>query len=120
MKRLMWLIVCLMTMVLCFTSCAPTYNVSANYDVCYPDGTKTQTKTIKINSYSIEAINVVCHSFNGTNYISVTENDNPLDGKKATNLQHIVSTTAPMRLNDYNVVKVKKPKREIQKIHYNW
>ena len=48
MKKLLWLIVCLMTMVIGLSSCSTkTYEVTANYDVCYPDGTKNYDETTK-------------------------------------------------------------------------
>ena len=100
-------IVCLMTMVL--TSCGTDYIVTANYDVCYPDGTKTFSESVKVD-HSYGYVGVVSHSFNGTNYISITTSDNPLLGKDGIKLQHITSTTAPLRLNNYFIEKTKKKK----------
>lgn len=108
MRKLLWLIVCLTTMVM-FSSCGANYLITANYEVCYPDGTKAQDKSAEF--FSTGTPSVVCHSYAGTNYISVTTNDNPLMGKAANRLNHIASTTAPMRLNSYNVEKTKKKKR---------
>lgn len=97
MRKLLWLIVCLMTMVL--SSCGSVYYATANYDVCYPDGTKNYDKTVKVYSHSEPS--VVSYSFSGTNYISAVANDGfNMDGSK-----HIkggvvlISTTAPIRLN---------------------
>ena len=110
MKKVLWFIVCLMTMVL--TSCGSTkYLATANYDVCYPDGTKTYEKSVVVESYACN-VGVVSHSFSGTNYISVTTSDNPLLGKDATKLRHIEETTAPMRLNSYKVIDIKKERKK--------
>lgn len=70
MKKVLWLIVCLMTMVIGLSSCSTTYEVTANYDVCYPDGTKNydETATIKCSTKP----SVVCYSVFGTNYISIS------------------------------------------------
>ena len=108
MKKWIMAIVCLMTMV-AFTSCGTDYIVTANYDVCHPDGTATLTGKVKVND-SYGCIGVIAHSFGGTNYISVTKSDNPLLGKDAIKLIHIESTTAPIRLNNYHVEKAKKKK----------
>lgn len=109
MRKIIMAMVCLMTMVM-FSSCAANYLVTANYDVCFPDGTKTQDKSAVFTTFSKGALNVICHSYGGTNYISVTTNDSPLMGKTATKLSHIESTTAPIRLNSYNFEKVNKKK----------
>ena len=107
MKKVLWFIVCLMTMV-AFSSCGCTYNVTANYEVCYPDGTRSYNETAKVkNAYSEPT--VVCYSFGGTNYVSVSCSDNPIiNSKKAT---HYITTTAPIRLNGYSVESAKKAKK---------
>lgn len=110
MKKVLWLIVCLMTMV--FTSCGTKYIVTANYDVCYPDGTRNYEKSVEVESYSESNVGVVAHSVFGTNYISVTKSDNPLLGKDAIKLRHIDESTAPMRLNSYKVIDPKKEKKK--------
>lgn len=106
MKKFMMALVCLMTMVV-FSSCGCTYNVTANYEVCYPDGTRSYNETTKVeNAYSEPT--VVCYSFDGTNYVSVSCSDNPMtNSKKAT---HYITTTAPIRLNSWSVTECKKEK----------
>ena len=107
MKKILWLIVCLMTMVT-FTSCGTTYEVTANYDVCYPDGTRSYNETTKVeNAYSVPT--VICYSFSGTNYISVSSSDNPMTNSKKA--MHFITTTAPVRLNGYNVTDTKDKKK---------
>jgi len=117
MKKVLWLIVCLMTMVL--TSCSTSYVVSAKYDVCYPDGTKSFDNSVVVKSYNESAVNVYCHSYNGTNYLSVTTSDNPLYGKKATSLTHFISTTSPIRLKTYDVKRCKKGKHDNKELASN-
>jgi uncharacterized protein YxeA len=103
MKKFMMALVCLMTMVL--TSCGTTYNVTANYEVCYPDGTRSFSETTKIKNAYSEPV-VVSYSVCGTNYISVSCSDNPIaNSKKAS---HFITTTAPVRLTGYNVQSNKK------------
>ena len=93
-------------MAMMFASCGTNYIVTANYDVCYPDGTKTYTKSVDVkNSYGV--IDVIAHSVGGTNYISITKFDSPMTGKDAIKLQHIEATTAPMRLNSFSVTNPK-------------
>ena len=111
MKKVLWLIVCLMTMVIGLSSCSTTYEVTANYDVCYPDGTKNydETATIKCSSEP----SVKCYSVFGTNYISISNVGKNVYGQKtAEKLTHFKSSTSPMRLNKYSVIKVKKRKRQ--------
>ena len=103
MRKKLWLFAGFMAMM--FASCGTNYIVTANYDVCYPDGTKTYTKSVGVKSYG--DVNVVCHSLFGTNYISVVKCDNPVAGKDAIKLQHIEATTAPMRLNSFSVTNPK-------------
>lgn len=103
-------IVCLMTIVV-FSSCGATYEVTANYDVCYPDGTKNynETTTIKCSTEP----SVVCYSVFGTNYISISNVEkNIYSQKTAEKLVHFKSSTSPMRLNKYSVIEVKKRKRQ--------
>ena len=103
-------LVCLMTIVV-FSSCSTTYEVTANYDVCYPDGTKNynETTTIKCSTEP----SVVCYSVFGTNYISISNVEKNVYGQKtAEKLVHFKSSTSPMRLNKYSVIEVKKRKRQ--------
>ena len=107
MKKFFMALVCLMTMVL-LTSCGCTYEVTANYDVCYPDGTRTYSETTTVkNAYNEPT--VVCYSFGGTNYISISCSENPMtNSKKAI---HYITTTSPLRLNGYDVEIYKKNKK---------
>ena len=100
MKKILWLIVCLMTMVVSVSSCGGTYLATASYDVCYPDGVRTEEGSTLITSMSKP--NVSCFSFDGTNYVAVGDLTSSLKGKVVIN-----STTAPMRLKTYGVKKVK-------------
>ena len=111
MKKVLWLIVCLMTMVIGLSSCSTTYEVTANYDVCYPDGTKNydETATIKCSTKP----SVVCYSVFGTNYISISNVEKNVYGEKTVKkLVHFKSSTSPMRLNKCSVMEVKKRKRQ--------
>ena len=108
MKKWIMAIVCLMTMVL--VSCGTkTYMVSANYDVCFPDGTKTYETTKIVKSTCTP--NVSCYSFQGTNYVYIPYGEvtfmNQKDDKKNIIL---TSSTAPMRLNSYHIEECKKTK----------
>ena len=110
MKKIIMALVCLMTIVV-FSSCSTTYEVTANYDVCYPDGTKNynETTTIKCSTEP----SVVCYSVFGTNYISISNVEKNVYGQKtAEKLVHFKSSTSPMRLNKYSVIEVKKRKRQ--------
>lgn len=102
MKKVLWLIVCLMTMV--FTSCT-TYVASAEYEVCYPDGTQKCDGSIFVNSNKKPW--VTCYSIGGSNYIAAID-ENVSTGKKTSNI--IYSSTAPIRLNSYKVEKYKDKK----------
>ena len=104
MKKVLWLVVCLMTMVL--ASCSTPYLATANYDVCYPDGTKTVNETMKISSMGDEPI-VKCYSIGGTNYISAITTDTNFKREVGSTF---ISTTAPLRLISYEVVSLKKKK----------
>ena len=105
MKKVLWLIVCLMTMV--FTSCGSTYSVSANYDVCYPDGTKNYTFENTYTKSSEPTIS--CYSIGGTNYISIHSAID--DFNKNPKGRVIISTTAPIRLNESKVEELKRGRK---------
>ena len=117
MKKWIMAIVCLMTMV-AFTSCGTKYVVTANYDVCFPDGTRNYDGFIVVRS-STEP-NVACYSYGGTNYVSVLKTDVEISSyagsygmgninvKTVEKAEHFSSSTAPMRLNKYNIEKYKK------------
>lgn len=109
MKKFLSFIVCLMAIV-SFSSCS-TYMATANYDVCYPDGTKTYKASTLITS-STKPI-VVCYSIQGTNYIGAVDNV-----KNVKNAEKIASSTAPMRLNSFKVEKVKQENKFERP--YNW
>lgn len=117
MKKLIFIFVT----VLCLTSCGKTYEatIEANYDVCYPDTTITYDKSMRVMySYSKSNYNVdpetfanynytvKSYSYNGTNCISCIG---------INNIRYICtfeSSTAPMRLNSYNIYNVKRVKKE--------
>ena len=80
--------------------------VTADYEVCFPDGTKSynETKTIKCSNYP----SVVCYSLLGTNYVSISDAKRNRYGQKTTEeLVHFKSSVYPIRLNNYSVVKLK-------------
>ena len=104
MKKLLWLIVCLMTMIVSLTSCGSVYLAKANYEICYPDGTKNYDKSVAVVSTSEPS--VICYSYGGSNYVSATTND-LVNGKEIKSQKVIASSTAPIRLNSYSVEKVK-------------
>lgn len=117
MRKWIMAIVCLMTMVV-FTSCSSTYVITANYEICYPDGTRPYNETVKVRSMSTP--DVVCFSYSGTNYISTFTTDGI--GKDYTpkrSQRNIASSTAPMRLNSYNVESKKKKNRNGRDDMYN-
>ena len=98
MKRLLWLIVCLMTMVL--TSCSTYYDIAeTEYEVCYPDGTQKLNNLSTLVGRKKSNIVVKSYSIGGTNYLSA------YNGKNTT---HIITTTAPIRLNSYKTYKEKR------------
>ena len=116
MKKVLWLIVCLMTMIVSLTSCGSTYMATANYDVCYPDGVRSYNDTVYVVANPSYVPSVKCISYGGTNYISVFKysnmRDRTKDGitfliKEIDKVAHITSSTAPMRLNNYSIEKVK-------------
>lgn len=115
MKKFIMALVCLMTMVI-LTSCSKTlYSVTASYDVCWPDGTRTynDTTSVKISSYT-EPI-VVCYSLQGTNYVSIGYNETiDLKDPNSKDVKHYISTTAPIRLINWKVVTIKESKRKAQ------
>lgn len=108
MRKLLWFIVCLMTMVVCFTSCSASYSATATYDVCYPDGTQRYTKSVVVKNACDNSLFVKSFSFGGTNYISVFKTDNPMTKEKSG--LNIESTTAPIRLIDYSIEPLNKKK----------
>ena len=106
MKKVLWLAVCLMTMVV-FTSCTPKYLVSAKYEICYPDGTRVYEDSIKVASYATPK--VLCHSVAGTNYVSAASmsyDKNTFNERDVKKRNHIASSTAPMRLVEYKTKKI--------------
>ena len=102
------MVVCLMAMV-GLSSCGSTYMVTANYDVCYPDGTITYNDTTFVGSYGKPFVK--CLSFDGTNYVSSVKSVNPI--YKIKDMDVIRSSTAPMRLNFWDADKVKLRKKYI-------
>ncbi len=106
MKKFIMAIVCLMTMVV-LTSCGSTYEVSASYDVCWPDGTRSYTFE---NTYTNSTKPTVsCYSIGGTNYISIHSAIDDL-GKNPKG-RIIDSSTAPIRLKTLRVEEMKKGKK---------
>ena len=105
MRKLLWLIVCLMTMA--FTSCSKTYLTSAEYEVCYPDGTQKFNESVTISSTSEPYVK--CYSVGGTNYVAVISNEYNL-GK--TPKIFLNSSTAPIRLKTYDVKRLKGGKKK--------
>jgi len=101
MRKLLWLIACLVTMVT-FTSCNKTYLTSAEYEVCYPDGTQRFNESISVLSTTEPS--VVCYSVNGTNYVAIV---NDLNVAKTPKIL-FRSTTAPIRLKTYDIKRVKR------------
>lgn len=108
MKKFMMALVCLMTMVV-FSSCGSTYEVSANYDVCWPDGTRNYTFENVYEKSSEPTIH--SYSIGGTNYLSISGSMDKMN--KNPKGKVFVSTTAPIRLNEYSIVKVKKSNKRI-------
>jgi len=104
MKKFLFMFTCLMVMVMSLSSCGSTYNVTVNYDVCYPDGTNTYTFD-KVYKNSTEPT-ISCFSINGTNYLSIHSVSDDLS--KNPKGKVIISTTAPIRLNGYNIENIKR------------
>lgn len=106
MKKVLWLIVCLMTMV--FSSCTThKYIASAEYEVCYPDGTQKFNESVTLMSAGEPS--VACYSVGGTNYVAVVTN---CQFDKAPKIL-FRSSTAPIRLKTYNVTRAKKQIKNI-------
>lgn len=122
MKKFIMALVCLMTMVV-FSSCGTKYVVTANYDVCYPDGVRNYDGVTVLRS-SCEPY-VSCYSYNGTNYVSAIKTDVEVNNYSTSHgmssisvnaikkAEHFSSSTAPMRLNSYSVEKAKNKKNRI-------
>ena len=93
--------------VVLMTSCSSTYQVTASYDVHFPNETKTfeSVGTIRANKASGEP-KVVMVSFNGSNHIALVSSGVNINGMKDV-YGSIYSSTAPIELNSYKVVKVK-------------
>lgn len=109
MKKLLWITICLM-MVALATSCKCAYVASVNYDVCYPDGTQNVNDTAVIASFGMPTI--ICMSYGGTNYVSAFTSDINIATYKPKNVESVIfSSTAPVRLNNYSVKKIKKNKK---------
>lgn len=100
--------VCILAL-LSLNSCGlTTYVVKANYDVCYPDGTKTYEQEVLVTAKSKDYPLVSCYSYGGTNYVSAiaTLSKNGY-GEKQKDVTPIESSTAPIRLNSYKAEKIK-------------
>ena len=106
MKKFIMALVCLMTMVV-FSSCGSTYEVTANYDVCWPDGTKNYNFENVYEKSSQPAI--YSYSIGGTNYLSIGSSSDKMTKNPTGKV--FVSTTAPIRLNTCSIVKIKKNKK---------
>ena len=73
MKKLFWcLVLCLMT-VISMTSCQVGFLATANYDVCYPDGTQTYEDEVEFYTNGNGNIYVKAYSVGGSNYVSVVD-----------------------------------------------
>ena len=100
--------VCLMTTMV-LGSCTYVYTATANYDVCYPDGTRTYEKSALVYSSS-KNVQVITHSVMGTNFVAVMKKpqygDSVVTQKKPIGI--IESSTAPIRLNSYKLNFIKK------------
>ena len=107
MKKFIMALVCLMTMVV-LTSCGSTYEVSANYDVCWPDGTRSYTFE---NTYTNSTKPTVsCYSISGTNYVSI---HSAIDDWAKNPMGRVIeSSTAPIRLISWSVKPTKKVKNK--------
>ena len=98
--------------IIAFTSCATKeYMAVANYDVCYPDSTIEYTDSIIVKAWvnANEPPYVVQGSKNGTNYIIATNNIKNSKGTELT--EYFILTTAPVRLKNYNIYRIKKNKK---------
>ena len=103
MKKLVFGILCLLFM----ESCSSTYQVTANYDVHFPNETKTfeSVEIIRVTKMSGEP-KVIMTSFGGSNYIALVSSNANINGLKDV-YGSIYSNTAPLELNSYKVTKVK-------------
>ena len=111
MKKVLWLIVCLMTITL--TSCNSYYDVvESDYEVCYPDGTKKFTTTSTLLGKKSSIPYTICCSDGGTNYLLAVSKKE--EGGTIDRVQ-IISTTAPIRLNGYKAVNKIKEKKNRSK-----
>lgn len=129
------IIVFIFGILMCLTSCTSIYKATANmnYDVCYPDTTITYNNSVEfnfnvtkselklygknytVNDYLNDFFNIYAHSYNGTNYLSIKENNSFTSHYFVGN---IISTTAPIRVNKYsfnNITKIKRNKSRNQK-----
>ena len=102
MKKWIMAIVCLMTMV-AFTSCSTYYDIAeSEYEVCYPDGTRKMTDVSTLTGKKKSVISVKSYSVDGTNYLTASNGNGRI---------HIITTTAPIRLNSYKTQKIKKKEK---------
>ena len=81
--------------VMALAACSSLYEVSADYEVCYPDKTILERGMAQVTSNEEPKIEVF--SFGGTNYVGVRKStlENGMSVKK---IVAIKSTTAPIRL----------------------
>lgn len=83
---------------LCLFACSDNkqYNIHCNYDVCYPDTTITYDTIFQCYYGHDEdtSLYVAIGSSRGSNYIFINPGCN-----------YKMCTTAPIRLNSYNIVK---------------
>ncbi len=119
------IIVFILGIYLCLTSCSSLYSVTANmnYDVCYPDTTITYDDqyTFKVNANSND-ISFVCkdcqlsdyinknyiiyaRSIMGTNYLTLRNISCDVNA-------NLFSSTAPIRINSFYFDNIKKIKRD--------
>jgi len=124
----------LLLFVIFFTCSCSTYKITSNvnYDVCYPDTTITYNKNVNMyvsskneyneaiknkkyyNIYDLikDNVNVIAHSFDGTNYLTIYINYTENKGFITGDHKNIISTTAPIRLNSYKVINIEKYKKK--------
>lgn len=115
MKKIFIAFIISMFMVSCSSMYEATANV--NYDVCYPDKTVTYERTLNVSfnfdnntsykfgkdpsTFADNTYIFTTYSVSGTNYVSVR---NTYFGTNGV----ITSSTAPMRINSYNINNVRK------------
>ena len=91
-------ILIIVMVVFCLFACSDNkqYNIHCNYDVCYPDTTITYDTIFQCDyGYSEDTtLYVAIGSSRGSNYIFINPGRN-----------YRMSTTAPIRLNSYNIIK---------------